>query len=617
MDLISFNIKEVFEIKCRNIYILYKNLHNDYTWEEADLKTDFLMDIKVKDALRKEVILVHDNITMENLNEIMLLKKQEEVLVVDDNDEIVGIITRNDLAKSLARGIDLKTEINAIMTSDVIFMYPDKPLLQARSEMRNLAISRAPVLDDNGQIMGLLTGKGICDTFSGQLEKVVNFQSLIMDNIKTAICILNDKCEILAYNNAFEQLFKPSKIFELTPHYFLPGELADKIKKGETPLDEIFFEKDGRKFLLKTCPFNFDDKLCGMIMNIEEISDVINIITELEKAKHRILFLEKQLSGTQEQTAFGKLTSKSPKMIEVIELAKRTAPTDVPILIKGESGTGKSMLAATIHEYSGRRNGAFVRVNCAAIPVNIFESELFGIDVGNYNGTANPGKIGLIELANKGTIFFENIHEMPVNIQMKLKNFIKSKTFYKIGGNVPVRSDVRIIASTDKELCGSVEKQEFCEEIYEDINVSMEVPPLRKRSEDIIDIVKNFIREFEQHYNKTVEHIDSEVLKIFMDYNWPGNIRQLKNVVERLVILCENGTITIDNLPKYMKQENAYHPILQDVSDLDQASDIAERQVIIEALKKCSYNKTKTAEFLKVSRSTLYNKMREYNIQLT
>jgi len=576
------------------------------------------MDIKVKDALKKEVIIVHDNITVENLNEIMLVKKQEEVLVINDNNEIVGIITRNDLAKSLARGIDLKTEINTIMTCSVIVMPPDKPLLQARSEMRNLAISRAPVLDDNGQILGLLTGKGICDTFSSQLEKVVNFQSLIMDNIKTAICILNDKCEILAYNKAFKQLFKPSKIFKLTPEHFLPAELADKIKKGETPLDEIYFEKDGRKFLLKTCPFNFDDKLCGMIMNIEEISDVINLITELEKANHRMLFLEKQLNSNKEQTAFGKLTSKNPKMIEAIELGKRTALTDAPILIKGEGGTGRAMLAATIHEFSDRRNGPFVRVNCAAIPVNIFESELFGLNMGTLKETAYSDKIGLLELANKGTIFFENIHEMPFNIQIKLESFIKNKTFYKSDGNTPIKTDVRIIASTNKELSYLVEKDEFCEQLYEDINiVSIDVPPLRERSEDIIDIVKNFIVEFEQQYNKTIKHIDSEVLKAFMDYRWPGNIRQLKNVIERLVILCKNGTITVDDLPKYMRQEDAYHTVLQDVSGLDEASDIAERQVIIDALKKCSYNKTKTAEFLKISRSTLYNKMREYNIQLT
>lgn len=581
------------------------------------MKTDFLMDIKVKDALRKEVILVHSNMTVENLNEIMLLKKQEEVLVVDSDDKIVGIITRNDLAKSLARGIDLETQIKDIMTPDVFCVHPDKPLLQARGEMRNLAIGRAPVLDERGQLLGILTGKSICDTFSGQLEKVVHFQSLIMDSIKTAICILNDKCEILAYNKAFEQLFKPYKIFKLAPHHFLPAKLAEKIKKGETPLDEIYFEnKDGRKFLLKTCPFKFDEKLSGMIMNIEEISDVINIITELEKANQRMLFLEKQLSTTKEQTAFGKLSSKNPKMIEVIELAKRTAMTDVPILIKGEAGTGKAMLAATIHEFSERRNGPFIKVNCAAIPANIFESELFGLDIGTFSETAYSGKIGLIELANKGTIFFENIHEMPFNIQMKLESFIKNKTFYKTDGNTPIKTDVRIIASTDKELGSLVGKDEFYEKLYEDINiVSIEIPPLRERSEDIVDIVKFFIEEFEQQYNKKVKHIDSEVLKTFMDYSWPGNIRQLKNVVERLVILCEDGSITNDDLPREVKNEEDYHTVLQDVSGLEEATDIAERQVIIDALKKCAYNKTKTAEYLKISRSTLYNKMREYNIQ--
>jgi len=575
------------------------------------------MDIKVRDAIRKEVIVVHDNITVENLNEIMLLKKQEEVLVIDDNDKIVGIITRDDLAKSIARGIDLDTEIKNIMTSDVFYLHPDKPLLQARSEMRSLAINRAPVLDGSGKLLGMLTGKSICDAFSDRLEKVVQFQNLVMNNIKTAICILNDKCEILAYNKAFEQLFKPSKIFKLTPNDFLPPKLAEKIKKGETPLDEIYFEnRDGRKFLLKTWKFKFDDKLSGMIMNIEEISDVINLIAEIEKINQRILFLEKQLNSTGDKTAFGKLTSKNPKMIQTIDLAKRTAPTDAPILIKGEAGSGRAMLAATIHEFSDRRKGPFVRVNCAAIPANIFESELFGQENGSVNEAAYSGKIGLIELANNGTIFFENIHEMPVNVQMKLDTFIKNKSLYQTDNNGAIKSDVRIIASTDKELSCLVGKNQFYEQLYEDINkVSIEIPPLRERSEDIIDLVKNFVSEFEELYNKRVNHIDSEVLKTFMDYHWPGNVRQLKNVIERLVVLCEDGSITVDDLPKYMREEDSYQPVLREVGGLDEAADYAERQIIIDALKKCAYNKTKTAEYLKISRSTLYNKMREYNIQ--
>ena len=172
------------------------------------------------------------------------------------------------------------------------------------------------------------------------------------------------------------------------------------------------------------------------------------------------------------------------------------------------------MLAATIHEFSERRKGPFIKVNCAAIPANIFESELFGLDIGTFSETAYSGKIGLIELANKGTIFFENIHEMPFNIQMKLESFIKNKTFYKTDGNTPIKTDVRIIASTDKELGSLVGKDEFYEKLYEDINiVSIEIPPLRERSEDIVDIVKFFIEEFEQQYNKKVKHIDSEVLK--------------------------------------------------------------------------------------------------------
>ncbi|WP_422447286.1 sigma 54-interacting transcriptional regulator [Thermoanaerobacterium sp. DL9XJH110] len=582
------------------------------------MNADYLMDIRVRDALKKEVFLVPHDTDVEKLNEIMLLKNQDEVLVIDDDKKIVGIITRNDLAKNLARGIDRKTEVKYIMTPNVVFMPPDKPLLEARSEMRTLGIGRAPVLDEEGNLMGLLTARSICDGFSGQLEKAVDFQKLILDNLKTAVCIINDSCEILYYNRAFEELFKPSKLVKLSPSKFLPAELVDKIKKGEHPLEDIYFEsKDNRKFTLKTCRFKFDQRLSGIILSIEEITNVVSLLAELDKTSHKLMYLEKQLNSLKDQECcFGKLVTKNPGMIKAIELAKKIAPTQAPILIRGESGTGKELLANAVHENSDRKNYPLIKVNCAAIPPNLFESELFGYEEGAFTGASRYGKTGLLELADKGTLFLDEIGELPLEQQAKLLRFLQDQTFYKVGGTRPIHVNVRIITATNRDLAALIHEGKFREDLYYRINViTIEIPPLRQRPEDIVPLVNTFIREYETYYDKKINHIDPRVLKTFMDYGWPGNVRELKNVVERMVILSENGQITEEILPRYLKEDEMGIEPIGELNDLDKAANIAEKRVILDTLKKYAYNKTKTARALKISRSTLYNKLRQYNLE--
>lgn len=582
------------------------------------MKTEYLLNIRVRDALAKEVFMVADDTNVEKLNEMMLLKQQEEVLVTDSNQKIVGIITTNDLAKSLARGIDRKTPVKFIMTPDVVFMPPDKLLLEAKSEMRKLGISRAPVLDKDGNLLGLLTAKSICDGFSNRLEKAVEFHELILDNVKTAICILDDRCEILSYNKAFEELFRPSRIIKMTPSNFLPAPLVERIKKGEHPLEDIYFEsKDSRKFTLKTCRFNIAGQLSGVILNIEEISNVISLIAELDKVSYKLSFMEKQMSSLKDrECCFGELVSKNPKMMKAIEMARKIAPSQAPLLIKGESGTGKEMLANAVHENSTRKSFPLIKVNCAAIPSNLFENELFGCEEGDFSGSGKYGKTGLLELADRGTIFLDEIDELPAEIQVKLLHFLQDQTFFKAGGSRPIRVNVRVITATNKDLESLVREGSFNEELYRRINViTIEIPPLRERCEDIVELVNNFIHEYGNFYNKKIHHIAPGVLKTFMDYDWPGNVRELKNVIERMVILSNNGEITEDILPRYLRQDYLTIDTTIEINDLNKAADIAEKRVILDTLKKYAYNKTKTARALKISRSTLYNKMKEYNLE--
>lgn len=577
----------------------------------------FLTDIRVRDALKKEVLLIFEGTDVEKLNEIMLLKQQEEALVVDGKQKIVGIITRNDLAKSLARGIDRKTQVKSIMTPNVIFMPPDELLYEAKAKMRKLGISRAPVVDEEGNLLGLLTSKSICDSISRRLGKAMKFQELVLNNVKTAICILDDKCEILYYNKAFEDMFSPSRLIKLAPSNFLPAPLVDRIKRGEHPLEDIYFEgKDNRKFTIKTCQFNLDEELSGVILSIEEISNVVSLLTELDKVSYKLSFLEKERTKNDKEYIFGKLVSKNPEMITAIETAKKVAPSTAPVLIRGESGTGKEMMAEAIHDNSDRRNFPLIKIKCATIPANIFESELFGWEGSGFDSKSKYGKTGLLELADKSTIFIDEIDKMPLEVQAKIVTFLQNGVFSRLNDKKELHADVRIIAASEKDLLTLVKEGRFREDLYYCISsVTIEIPPLRKRCEDIVCLIKNFISEYESCYNKKIEHIEPNVMKILMDHGWPGNVRELKNVVERMVILCESGIITEDILPSYLKQNYTPLDAPYDINDLNKAADIAEKRVIMETLKKYAYNKTKVAQALKISRSTLYNKMKEYNLK--
>lgn len=597
---------------------MYQFLDITLNPEGLKLKAEYLLNIKVKDALEKEVFLVPDDTDIEKLNEIMLLKQQEEALVTDTNQKIVGVITRNDLAKNLARGIDRKTQVKHIMTPDVVFMQPDKFLPQAKAEMRKLGISRAPVLDNDGNLLGLLTAKSICDGFSNRLENVVKLHELILDSVKTAVCVLDDGCEILSYNKAFEELFRPSRFIKITPANFLPAPLLERIKKGEQPLEEIYFEsKDNRKFTMKICRFNMTGNLNGIILSMEEISDAVNLIAELDKAYYKLSFLEKQMKGFKDKEyCFGEFMSRNPKMIKAIEKAKKIAFSADPVLIRGENGTGKEMLANAIHENGNRKSFAFIKVDCAAVPSNLFEYELFGCKDGENADSGRCGKTGLLELADKGTLYIEAIEQLPEGMQLKLLDFLREQTLYKSWDNRSIRVNVRIIASTSKDLGSMVGEGLFNEELFHWLSVNtIEIPPLRERCEDIVELANNFANEYANFYNKRIKGISSQVLKTFMDHDWPGNVRELKNVIERMVILANKEELTEELLPKYLKHDDAVIGPIPEVTDLNKAADIAEKRVILETLKKYAYNKTKVARALKISRSTLYNKMKQYNLE--
>jgi len=287
--------------------------------------------------------------------------------------------------------------------------------------------------------------------------------------------------------------------------------------------------------------------------------------------------------------------------------AKNVAKTDSTVLIVGESGTGKELIARLIHENSNRKDNLFFPINCASITDNLFESQLFGHTKGAFTGAYTSNK-GILREIDKGTLFLDEIAEIPVNIQAKFLRLIEYKEFLPVGSNKIEKVDLRFIIATNKNLEEEVKKGNFREDLFYRINViTINVPPLRERREDIEPLIKFFIEKYSKKFNKNVKNIDSDALKLLKRYSFPGNVRELENIIERAVILTNNESITVENLPQELQFND------------DAKDEILPLEEVIKNYIKRIYlftgrNKFKTAQILKISRKTLDRKLKELDV---
>ncbi|MCW1294916.1 MAG: sigma 54-interacting transcriptional regulator [Candidatus Parvarchaeum sp.] len=295
--------------------------------------------------------------------------------------------------------------------------------------------------------------------------------------------------------------------------------------------------------------------------------------------------------------------SKSPAFKKILDITKSVASSNVNILIEGETGTGKTLLAKYIHYLSDRRDKPFIKVNCAAIPETLLEAELFGYEKGAFTGAIKT-KIGKVELANEGTLFLDEIGDMPLSLQSKILQLIQDKEIERIGDTKIRKVDVRIIAATNKNLKSLINQGKFREDLYYRLNVvSLKLPPLRERKEDIPTFVNLFIKKYNEIHKKNIKSMSPEAIKHLMDYDFPGNIRELENIIERAVVISPKSIIELEALP-----EDVYKSKKTDISD-------DEKETILRLLKEYNYNKTAVAKALNMHRTTLWRKLKEYNLE--
>jgi DNA-binding NtrC family response regulator len=313
---------------------------------------------------------------------------------------------------------------------------------------------------------------------------------------------------------------------------------------------------------------------------------------------------------------FEEIIGSSPALLESLEVAARIADTDTTVLIYGETGTGKELVAKAIHLHSPRREYPFITINCGAIPRELLESELFGHVKGSFTGALTHKK-GKVEMADRGTILLDEIGEMPLDLQVRILRLIQEREIEKIGSTSPIKVDVRIVAATHRKLAAMVKEGAFREDLYYRLLVvPINLPPLREREGDIPELVHTFFSRSRIKHGRPDLELSQEVLGCFLRYDWPGNVRQLENAVERLVLLAKGAETSMKDLPDFLGAESVpAGPVPVTLPEGGMDLDAIEKQLILQALKKCRGNQTRAARYLNMSRRALGYRLEKYGVQ--
>lgn len=580
----------------------------------------------VETIINKDIIFVERSRSIEStLRELLLNLKNEVVIVKDLNNRnynnILGIITIKDIGGLVKKEIDFNDSIGDWINQDNITINIEENIRTAKVIMKDKDIERILVLQDE-KVVGMITPLELFkyqDLEKGEIELQLR---LILGNLHEAVCVINTSGIVTFWNASSEKLYgiKVNDIVGSHIECFFPNALLLRALKEKKTFENIKHKpKNESDVIVSAIPLIYRGELIGAVSTDRDLNEITKLYMELDREKTKVEILKQQMKEiTQDKYFFGKIIGKSKALIDSMIIAKQVAKTDASVIITGESGTGKEVFARAIHQESDRK-GDFIPVNCSAIPSNLLESELFGYVEGAFTGAYKKGRPGKFELANGGTLFLDEIGDMPLLMQAKLLRVLQDGIVYRVGGSQPLKIDARIIAATNKDLQELMKEGKFREDLYYRLNVvSIVIPPLRERKEDIPELIKDFVKEFSDKNNKKELQISSEAMKILSDYGWKGNIRELKNTIERLVILSNDNTINKEDMPVEIINSISITPFIDlkidTTFDLKVAVEDFEKNIIIEALTAVKGNKVQAAELLKIKRSTLYYKLNLYGL---
>ncbi|WP_257350339.1 sigma-54 interaction domain-containing protein [Pseudalkalibacillus decolorationis] len=444
---------------------------------------------------------------------------------------------------------------------------------------------------------------------TGNVEMTLQTLLKILDHSSDEIFVLDGEKRILYVNQVCEKHYglKPTDVIgkynvELFEKGYWKPSIVPEVYKRKEPCylrQETYI---GAELVTSAIPILNDKKDIELVVITSTEVQTIRMMKAREKSV--------ESKSTQENEEESHFVTNSGKIKRILEFCKKVALTDANILILGESGTGKGVLSQYIHKISNRKNSPFLAINCATIPEELLESELFGYSKGAFTGANKSGKKGLIEAANGGTIFLDEIGEMPLSVQAKLLQLIQEKQFIPIGSNEMKKVDVRIVAATNQNLAEMVEKKLFREDLFYRLNViDIHLPPLRERREDIIPLTYNFLNKFNQKYNEN-KVISEECLNILFHYSWPGNVRQLENLIERLIIIS-NSILQAADLPDIITDNVKQVTQLALPTSLDKALNETKR-ILVRNSYQTYKSSRKVAKDLGISQTKAARLIKEY-----
>lgn len=627
------------------------------------------MEILVGQVMETKVIFVDPDAGLSNLVDVEVGR-----LPVVENGYLVGMVTRSDLARAYySSALELKSSLDTILGSvhNAMITVDDSGRVQVfnTAAERLFGVKREEI---TGQpitnIMPDSTLPGIVKTGKTEYSQKITFHNrtllsnrtpvIVNEKIIGAAAVIQDISELeqisqelkstrelkeeldAIINSSFDGIYVTDgqgKTIRINEAYSrITGIKADEVVgKTMTELVEegvydqsatvlvmecmepvtISQELRSGKSLLVTGNPIFDERgqLRRVVTNVRDITELNSLRKELEHAMGLRLHYEERLSRYQ---LLDKYVIRSQKSRDLIDLVFRLSQVDSTVLIQGESGVGKEMVAEILHGNSLRKDKPLVRINCGAIPENLLESELFGYETGAFTGAKKGGKMGIFEIAHHGTLFLDEISELPLQLQVKLLRVIQEKEITRVGGTAPIQVDVRLIAATNQDLWELVNKNLFRTDLFYRLNVvPIIVPPLRERKDDIPALVAHFVGRFNRKYEFN-KRLEQKVVEKLIAYDWPGNIRELENVIERTLVTNPGDVITDVILPDSNKSDTKLSPSTLSDMGLKEAVEYLESQMIKHALS--TYGTTrKAAQVLGVSQPTIVRKAARYGLQST
>ncbi|EJO5348518.1 sigma 54-interacting transcriptional regulator [Clostridium botulinum] len=541
------------------------------------------------------------------------------ILVIDQNNKITmaNNYALNIIGSSLkdVLGKNIKNIIPSSELPDIVKKKCSHKGKTQYMDNRILITNRSPIYFNN-KILGAISVFQDISELVGIKELNEKFKK-ILEASHDLICFVDEDGKIIYVNPSYKKHFSINSkdIIGKDIKESSPNSLIMEVFNTKKPKENIIYNKDNINIISTIEPIFIDKEFKGVISISKTVDELKDLTLKLIESEEKLMYYKNELTRHLPlSSSFKSIIGWNSSLKDCLSIAEKASKSTSTVLIRGESGTGKEIIANSIHDNSNRKNKPFVRVNCAAIPENLLESELFGFEKGAFTGALKK-KPGKFNIADGGTIFLDEIGDLPISMQVKLLRVLQEKEFESVGGIRTQKVDVRIIAATNRNLEDMIKNNTFREDLYYRLNVlNISLPPLRHRKQDINLLVEHFINKLNHKLNKNIVGINKEALLKLQQYDWPGNIRELENIVERSMNMCDSTLITVKDLPFYISN-NSFDDSYNFTINENNLKTLAEyeKEIVTLAMKKYkSFNKAGKA--LGITHRTVSLKCKKYNI---